>query len=301
MTVLRNIAGLGTTLIDWQMTVAEFPQPDTKHPALSSRMHVGGPVPTALALLRRFGHRCSLVSLWGNDPQGEMIERDLTLESVSFDPRCRKQDGRTGTAHVWINQQSGERTIVGHHFELQDHELDWASAHVADAQLLHLDGWGGNSSVEAARTVRDNGGIVSLDTGSPKLVTTDLLGLATVVNAPLRFLKIYFNDEDVCRGGRRLLDLGAELVTVTDGRRGAWLFSRQGEWHQPAFEIEAVDTTGAGDVFSGGVIHAWLQDWSPEQILRFASACAALKCERYGNRDALPALSRVDQFLSERA
>jgi sugar/nucleoside kinase (ribokinase family) len=229
-----------------------------------------------------------------------MIERDLEDESISFDPRCRRQDGRTGTAHVWIDQQSGERTIVGHHFELQGHELDWVSSYVAGTQLLHLDGWGGNPSVEAARRVRDNGGIVSLDTGSPKLVTTDLLGLATVVNAPFRFLKMYFNDEDVSRGGSRLLELGAELATITDGTRGAWLFSRQGEWHQPAFEIEAVDTTGAGDVFSGGLIHAWLQDWPPEQILRFASACAALKCERYGNRDALPALSRVDQFLSER-
>ncbi|HSG70951.1 MAG TPA: PfkB family carbohydrate kinase [Planctomycetaceae bacterium] len=300
MTVLRNIAGLGTTLIDWQMTVAEFPQPDTKHLALSSRMQVGGPVPTALALLCRFGHRCSLVSLWGNDPQGEMIERDLALESISFDPRCRRQDGRTGTAHVWIKQQSGERTIVGHHFELIENDLGWASSYAADADLMHVDGWGGTASVEAARTVRENGGIVSLDTGSPKPVTSALLGLASVVNAPLRFLKMYFNDEDVSRGGRRLLELGAELVTVTDGTRGAWLFTERGEWHQPAFEIDAVDTTGAGDVFTGALIHAWLQDWPPEQILRFASACAALKCERYGNRDALPALSRVDQFLSER-
>ncbi|HUG19653.1 MAG TPA: PfkB family carbohydrate kinase, partial [Planctomycetaceae bacterium] len=102
------------------------------------------------------------------------------------------------------------------------------------------------------------------------------------------------------RGGKRLLDLGAELVTVTDGTRGAWLFSERGEWHQPAFEIDAVDTTGAGDVFTGALIHAWLQDWPPEQILRFASTCAALKCERYGNRDALPGLSRVEQSLIER-
>ena len=64
-----------------------------------------------------------------------------------------------------------------------------------------------------------------------------------------------------------------------------------------AFEVETVDTCGAGDVFCGAVIHGMLEQWSPAGVLEFAMAAAALKCQRMGNREALPSLDQVGQFL----
>jgi ribokinase len=65
----------------------------------------------------------------------------------------------------------------------------------------------------------------------------------------------------------------------------------------PAFQIEAVDTTGAGDVFHGGYIFGLLQGWDLERVVRFASAVAAIKCRQMGGRTGIPRLDEVMQFL----
>jgi sugar/nucleoside kinase (ribokinase family) len=51
-------------------------------------------------------------------------------------------------------------------------------------------------------------------------------------------------------------------------------------------------------VFSGALIHAVLEEWPAEQILKFASAAAAIKCQKQGNREALPTLPEIDQLIA---
>ena len=63
------------------------------------------------------------------------------------------------------------------------------------------------------------------------------------------------------------------------------------------FQVDVVDTTGAGDVFHGGFIYGLLQNWEVTEILRFANAVAALKCRDLGGRRGIPALGEVLKFL----
>jgi ribokinase len=68
-------------------------------------------------------------------------------------------------------------------------------------------------------------------------------------------------------------------------------------FHQPAFAMDAVDTTGCGDVFHGGYMFGLLQHWPLRETVRFASACAALKTRALGGRTAIPSLQEVELFL----
>ncbi|MBT6805663.1 MAG: hypothetical protein HOA47_11905, partial [Verrucomicrobia bacterium] len=61
----------------------------------------------------------------------------------------------------------------------------------------------------------------------------------------------------------------------------------------------ATDTNGAGDVFNGAMIHGTLAGWAPRVKLRFATAVSALKCQKPGNRSALPELAAVEAFLDQ--
>jgi ribokinase len=65
----------------------------------------------------------------------------------------------------------------------------------------------------------------------------------------------------------------------------------------PAFNVEAIDTTGAGDVFHAGYIYGLMQKWDLERVLRFATAAAAMKCREIGGRTGIPALGEVVEFL----
>jgi sugar/nucleoside kinase (ribokinase family) len=94
-----------------------------------------------------------------------------------------------------------------------------------------------------------------------------------------------------------LLDLGPREITVTMGSEGALWLNRNEQRHQKALPIEAVDTNGAGDVFAGASMHARYQGWPPEHRLKFASACSALKCQQWGNREALPKMEPILSLL----
>lgn len=297
--ITRQILGLGTIVIDHQLFVDRFPKVDTKIEATRSRIQIGGPVPTALVFLSRLGHDCAYAGVWGNDQFGQMIESDLHSEQIRFSSECRHAI-ETGMAQVWVDESTGSRTIVCRRVRDDDVSLLKSFESLAQYDVLSLDGWPPDVAVELAKNARAQGLTIFLDTGSPKGRTDELLGLAEIVNAPRRFLTQFFQSDDIDAGARRLLDFGPKMVTVTDGDRGAWLFTAENSHHQPAFSIEAVDTTGAGDIFSGALLHASLQDWTEPQMLKFASAAAALKCQQPGNRDALPTLPQIENFLRER-
>jgi sugar/nucleoside kinase (ribokinase family) len=63
------------------------------------------------------------------------------------------------------------------------------------------------------------------------------------------------------------------------------------------FEVNVVDTTGAGDVFHGGFIYGLLRNWEVAEILKFANAVAALKCRDIGGRKGIPSLEEVQRLL----
>ncbi|WP_176236392.1 carbohydrate kinase family protein [Candidatus Hakubella thermalkaliphila] len=73
--------------------------------------------------------------------------------------------------------------------------------------------------------------------------------------------------------------------------------TQQGAFWRPAYRVEVVDTTGAGDVFHGAFLHGLLRGWDLERVADFANAVAALKCTRLGGRGGIPTFSETMAFL----
>ncbi|MCA9075593.1 MAG: hypothetical protein KDA93_11215 [Planctomycetaceae bacterium] len=294
-----KIIGLGTTVVDLLVVIEAYPVVDTKQPVLHSLIQVGGPVPTALTQLVRFGWSCELISAWGDDALGDVIEADLTRTGISFVSDCRMPQTSTGFSQVWIEHDTGTRTSVTQRAEMEGHLSSVRLLELLEGcDVLHLDAWPTREALIAAQTVKAAGGLVCLDTGSPKPGVEQLLSLADVVNAPRRFIQEFLLEANPERGAESLLSYGPSVVTVTDGDQGAWLCSEGRTIHRPAITGEPiVDTNGAGDVFTAGIIHACLSGSPPDVMLDFAVTTAGLKCRSLGNRDALPDLDTVRTAL----
>ena len=84
---------------------------------------------------------------------------------------------------------------------------------------------------------------------------------------------------------------------VTMGEKGSVYVTDEGTFHQPAFQVEVVDTTGAGDVFHGAFSFGLSKGWTFAEIIRFASAVAAIKCAKLGGRAGIPTLPEALAFL----
>jgi sulfofructose kinase len=101
--------------------------------------------------------------------------------------------------------------------------------------------------------------------------------------------------EAALRKLRRTLD---NLLVVTMGEHGASALEGDRFYHEPAFRVHAVDTTGAGDVFRGGFIYALVNGQPIDQALRTANAAAAVSCTRLGALNGVPTLSEVTELMT---
>lgn len=91
---------------------------------------------------------------------------------------------------------------------------------------------------------------------------------------------------------------GVKHVIITLAERGTY-YSGNGEHYLvPAFSVQAVDTTGAGDAFCGGLLAALSEDYPMRDAIRFASAVAALSVQRIGTAPAMPDRRKILDFLA---
>ena len=293
-----DIVGLGTVVVDHQIVLEHYPEEDSKTPILADRLQVGGPVPTALVLLGRWGRRCSFIGSWGDDHLGQTIEADLCQESMDIRYAVRRIGKKSGFAHVWIDQSTGTRTIAHRRGECAVVPEEVNEEAFASAKGLHLDGTSCDAAIKAAHAIREHGGRVFLDAGLPKPNIERLLPYVDIMSCPIRFVHAFFPEKSIEDASHRLLAFGIQAVVVTRGNEGAVLYYQDKVYSQAAFPVKVQDSTGAGDVFSAGLIHGVLHDWAWDRILPFASAAAALKIAKLGNREALPTEQEVVDYLA---
>lgn len=105
------------------------------------------------------------------------------------------------------------------------------------------------------------------------------------------------SDEEIKSAALKLRQMGAKLVIITLGKRGAFALSSNEKVTIPAFKVNAVDTTSAGDVFCGSFAVAQIEGKSLTDSLRFASAASAICVTRMGAQPSAPTRKEIDEFL----
>lgn len=286
-----RLFGIGTVVLDHVLQLPAWPAANSKVQIAADWRQVGGPVPTALVMAARLGASCGFAGRWGDDPAGADIVANLRAEGLDLSASQPAPGGRSGFAQVWVDARSGDRTIAfsrGDFAPLSPLELP------GQLDLLHLDGAHGDSAVAAARAFK---GPVVVDAGSMKPRMDELLPLADVVVCSGQFMQAVTGSNDPAIAGPALRGMGLTCVVMTAGEGGAWILDADGMRHQPAFQAEAVDTNGAGDVFCGGLIWGLAGGATLDAAVRVGAAAAAIKCAAVGNREALPDRERVELLL----
>jgi ribokinase len=159
------------------------------------------------------------------------------------------------------------------------------------------------ASLAAARLAGELGVRVTLDIESVRPRCEELLSLTDVVIGSRGFAEAFSGAAGAREGARatyeRVRGPGrGKVVVVTDGPRGSYVVAAEGEFHQPAFEVAVVDTTGCGDVYHGAFAWALARQMGLEEAARMASATAALKCRALGGRAGIPTRAEVEAFLA---
>jgi sugar/nucleoside kinase (ribokinase family) len=168
---------------------------------------------------------------------------------------------------------------------------------LTSARLVHVDDLDEEVSMAAARISAGAGVPVTSDIDRVTERTIELMALSTVPIFSPHVPAALTGADDPERALRQLRRTHTGWLCVTLGSRGAMLLEGDRLHHVPAFAIEAVDTTGAGDVFRAAFIYGLLLGQGPSDILKFAAAAAAVACTREGAMTSVPALPDVERML----
>jgi sulfofructose kinase len=291
--------GLGLCALDYTFVVDRYPRLDDKIDAVSFSRQGGGPVPTALCTLSKFGAPSAFVGKCGKDNDGKLLRDELRRFGVNIRFLILDPDSRTPRAFIIVDKESGKRTVILDRTEtsaLSPDELD--AAVIQRARFLLIDGREPETSLTAAMLARKADGEVILDAGSPRKNIGDLLPYVDHLVVSNRFSLDFTQEVDPGRAAVKLAHMGFKSVVITSGHRGNVGATSDGQlFQQEAFKVDVVDTTGAGDVFHGAYIYGLVRGWELPRILEFASAAAALKCTRLGGRRGIPELDEVQALI----
>lgn len=295
--LVTDVLCVGHASLDLTMTVVRHPGPDEKCSATGLVQCGGGPAANAAVAVARLGGRAAFAGYLGEDVYGCEHLTELQREGVCTELVMR---GTYPTPLSFILvKPTGLRTVVnarlGTPFLRRD-QIDFAGC---SPQVILFDGHEPLISSPLAESSRNHGIISVLDAGSVRQGTLELMPLVDYLIASERFAQEFTREQDLGRAFG-VLKRQAPSVIVTLGERGLW-WSRGGkEGSLPAFSIEAVDTTGAGDTFHGAFALEIARGASFASALVFASAAAALSCRSLGARLSIPMRHEVEGFLSRR-
>lgn len=298
MTSSCKAIGLGQCSLDFLGRVGGYPPSDCKVELDEVLIQGGGPVATALVTLARLGVGTAFIGRVGGDDHGAKIRAGLESEGVDCRWLTVDPAGSSQVAFIVVDEL-GRRNIFwqrGSARPLAASDVDADS--IGAAKVLHLDGLQPEASMAAARAARERGVVTVLDGGTFRAGSAELLPLIDHPVVSEKFAR-QVGGADPHEALSRLLDYGARAATVTLGSRGSLTLAADGSrFRMPPFPVDAVDTTGCGDVFHGAYIHGLLEGWPLPATVRFAAACAALKARALGGRTAIPTLDEVRTFLA---
>ena len=302
MTQNYDCTGFGICAADYLSIVSKYPQLDEKTETVEFSYQGGGPIATALVTLARLGFNTSFIGKIGDDADGAFILRQLSYYGVNTSGIIVDKSMPTNKAFIWIDQQTGKRSIVLNANQYKPvSESEISLAHVNSAKYLMIDGRDTNSVFFIIQWAKKQNIQIVLDAGSPRNRMDELLRLVDYPVVSQNFCHNYLKTKNYYDAVKRLREFGATAAVVTCGENGCYGADEAGIYFQKAFKVSVVDTTGAGDVFHGAFVAGLLKKYSLPEILRFASAVAAIKCKQIGGIKGIPDFKTVKRFLDSNA
>jgi sulfofructose kinase len=296
-----DVAGFGVNSVDLVAVVAEYPVSNTRQRLQRFARLPGGQIATAMAACARLGWRSRYVGTFGDDDLGAVSRDSLTAQGVDISAARTVPGASNQFAVIIVDARSGERTVLwDRHPALNLEPADVPQDAVTSGRLLLVDCHQTSASTRAARYAREAGIPTIADVEKVRPGIANLLQNCDVIIAGETVPTALTGHEELgralCIMGR---DSGASLVCVTLADAGSLAWCSGREIRTPPFQIDCVDSTGAGAAFRGAFAAGCLSmpQADVEDVLTYANAAAALNCRVLGSRGGLPTADEVDSLI----
>jgi sulfofructose kinase len=292
-----DIVGFGINSMDHLCLVPEYPPESGKTEILQYENLPGGQVATSLAFLARTGLKTKYIGKVGDDDLGRLSLKSFAMDSIDVSSVRVEKGARSQMSVIAVNRRNGERTVFCHRdarLNFRESELDEAG--ICSGRMLHLDGYD-PYSLPAAKYCQNKDIPVSIDLDTVVADCGRLIEKVDFLIVSSNFSSEFTGITDPDASFRALRRCFDGFLVVTLGAQGAKASVGDKCVLFPGLKINAVDTTGAGDIFHGAFIYGLFMNWPLGKIMGFANAAAGLSCMYMGARSGIRPLSEILQHL----
>ena len=294
-----DVVGVGLNATDTVLLVPHFPEYAGKAPFAEEIMSPGGQVASAIVACQRLGLRAKYIGSVGDDLRGTVQMRSLLDEGINVDHVQIRLGCPNQSAYIIVDQRTGERTVLWRREEcLRIDPRQIAPEQITCARMLHIDGHDTAAVEHAARIAREAGMPVTVDVDTIYHGFDRVLRYVDYLIASSEFPVQWTNERDPFRALEMIQrEYGMPVAAMTLGAYGALAYTKGRFHYSPAFVVNCVDTTGAGDVFHGAFCYAVLEGFSIDEALDFSNAMAALNCTVLGARGGIASSTEARRLI----
>jgi ribokinase len=303
---MARIAVIGSLNMDLVVRASRIPKPgETIIGADDLHMIPGGKGANQAYASAMLGAEVSMAGRVGDDMFGEQLIASLKKAGVDTHHITRDSDAPTGIAMIVV-EEGGQNSIVvssGANGRVSPMDVSRAETMIRSANLILLQLEIPLPAVIKAAQVAENHGVkVILNPAPAQQLPAELLSLTDILipnetEAAMLSGCDIGTDDGIRQAAARLHQSGVKTIIMTRGSRGASLITENEIVHFPAFSVEPVDTTAAGDAFVGSFAVALAEGRSTSEAVMYGNAAGALSSTKSGAQPSMPGRDDLDKIL----
>ena len=253
--------------------------------------------------IARLGGKVNFISKIGKDSYGELALNTLKKNNINIENIIQDEKLQTGVAGILIDKNSGKNAInviVGAPSSLTINEIDKQINLIKSSKifLTQLE-VPKDVTLHCLKIAKENGCITILNPAPASEISNEFynhIDFFTPNETEAEFytgIKIT-NEQEAKQAAEKLLNLGIKKVIITLGEKGLFYTDGKEETYLKASPVKAIDTTGAGDAFNGGLAFGLSKDKPINECLELANKVAGVSTTKLGAGDAMPFLKDIN-------
>ena len=303
---MNKVTVVGSFMYDLVATASRRPKTGETLIGDSFGMFLGGKGANQAIAASRAGASVTMVGRLGNDLFGDQFLEKFSVEGIKTDFVIQDTENGTGVGMPLIDA-SGDNSIViipQANMALTVENIDKAESVIADSDVLVLQcEVPMEANKRAAEIANKNDTLVILNPAPARKIPDTLLSLVDIITPNESEAEILTDmptetNSQAMEAAHHLLSKGVETVILTLGSRGSLLLTEKMEKHIPAYSVDVIDTTAAGDAFCGALAAILSNGSIIEEAIKIANAAGALAVTKLGAEPSLPTKKDIDQLIN---
>lgn len=305
---MSKIVVMGSFVVDLTSRASHLPVPGETVIGSTFKMGPGGKGSNQGVAAKRAGADVLMVTKVGEDTFGSVAINNFKNEGFETDYILVDKKNETGTALIMVDEKTGQNQILvvsGACANITDEDIELVKPVISNADIFltqletNMD-----SIIKSIDIAHKSGVMIVLNTAPVQPLPDNLLEKVDIITPNEVEASILTGvgintPEDAPKAAKEFFKKGVKNVIITLGKDGVYVSNGSREELIASYQVEAVDTTGAGDAFNGGFVTALSEGKDIFESAKFGNAVGALSVTKFGTAPAMPTREEINAFISK--